>query len=95
MPDNLLHTRFNFYIAFLMNDLPSNMRMRLERDKIIAIFLFRRNDSLKSAWASEGVIHNASSQIHERQWGNWSFGYSDQTLLQRLRAIKLPNNPVP
>jgi hypothetical protein len=32
MPDNLLHTRLNFNIAFLKNDLPRNML--LERDKI-------------------------------------------------------------
>jgi hypothetical protein len=72
MPDNLLHTRFNFNIAFLMNDLPRNLRP--ENDTIIVMFLFQRNDSLKSVWATEGGIHNASSRMQERQWGNWSFG---------------------
>jgi hypothetical protein len=47
--------------------------MKLDNGKI-AISFFQRNDSLKSVWASEGGVHNASSRMHERQWDNWSFG---------------------
>jgi hypothetical protein len=46
--------------------------MKLDNGKI-AISFFQRNDSLKSVWASEGGVHNASSRMQERQWGNWSF----------------------
>jgi hypothetical protein len=60
------------FIVFLMNELPRNLRP--ESETIIVMFLFQRNDSLKSVWATEGGIHNASSRMQERQWGNWSFG---------------------
>jgi hypothetical protein len=43
------------------------------------MFLFQRNDSLKSVWAAEGGIHNASSRMQEIQWGNWSFGSQSLT----------------
>jgi hypothetical protein len=38
MPDNLLHRRFNFNNAFVMNDLPSNLRLKTHKI-VVAIFL--------------------------------------------------------